>query len=466
MKTGPDQSRGRAKKRSTFLQYLAGLLCAATVLVSTSCQRHIADPPPAPIRQGMADPLSLVLAAQSGESRLDREISRLQQDIRSHKRMESALEQLGWTFVAKARETFDPGYYLLAEQSALSLDAIQPGSHAAMLLRGHALENMHRFQEAEAVARKLVAQRAAPMDFGLLGDALMEQGHLDGAVEEYQQMVNLKPDLQAYSRIAHIRWLKGDLEGATEAMAIAATSAGRGEFAAWTWTRLANYEFQAGSNGAADRSIAAALDALPEYAPALLLRGRLFLAAGKFSEGLPLLEFAARKNPLPEYQWILADALRLVGREKAAASVEELLFQRGASADPRSFALFLATRGEQAALALRLASSELAFRKDVFTHDALAWALLASGKVSEAQREMERALSEGTQDARLFLHAGIISARTENLEEARERLSRCRGLAHTLFPSERNQLDAWLARLSDPSMTTNRKLAMRTQPPG
>ena len=41
----------------------------------------------------------------------------------------------------------------------------------------------------------------------------MEQGKLSDAVEAYQQMMNLKPDLRAYARAAHMRWLKGDLDG-------------------------------------------------------------------------------------------------------------------------------------------------------------------------------------------------------------------------------------------------------------
>src|SRR5213080_3052203 len=50
------------------------------------------------------DPLALVLTPQSGDSRTDREISRLQQKIRDGRNLQLLLEQLGWAFVAKARE--------------------------------------------------------------------------------------------------------------------------------------------------------------------------------------------------------------------------------------------------------------------------------------------------------------------------------------------------------------------------
>ena len=61
---------------------------------------------------------------------------------------------------------------------------------------------------------RLVVQRTFPLDYGLLGDAVLEQGSLDEAAIAYQCMVDLRPDLQSYSRVAHLRWLKGDVDGA------------------------------------------------------------------------------------------------------------------------------------------------------------------------------------------------------------------------------------------------------------
>src|SRR5437899_1743915 len=44
------------------------------------------------------DPLAVVLAPQTGDSRTDREISRLQQQIRNRRNLQLGLEQLGWAF--------------------------------------------------------------------------------------------------------------------------------------------------------------------------------------------------------------------------------------------------------------------------------------------------------------------------------------------------------------------------------
>jgi len=237
-------------------------LAIACVLVFFYSPKSRNESNKAPAAEGSFDnSLRLVLTPQTGDSRTDKEISRLQRQIRDRRNLQVGLEQLGWAFVTKARESFDPGFYKLAEQCALCMEKRNPQSHDAMLLRAHVLQNLHRFKESESLARILVEQRGLSFDYGLLGDALMEQGKLSDAVEAYQQMMNLKPDLRAYARAAHMRWLKGDLEGAIEAMqlAVSAASPSDAESAAWVNTRLASYEFQAGRVNEAEQRCALAL---------------------------------------------------------------------------------------------------------------------------------------------------------------------------------------------------------------
>jgi Flp pilus assembly protein TadD len=171
-----------------------------------------------------------------------------------------------------------------------------------------------------------------------------------------------------------------------------------------------------------------------------LLRGKILLAESRGGEAADALQNAVKLNPLPEYQWTLAEALRVAGREKEASEVEAQLRQRGASSDPRTLALYLATRHESPEMALRLARAELDSRSDVFTHDALAWSLAAAGKLTDAQSEMQRALAEGTQDARLFFHAGIIASQAGLAADAERWLRKASELSHLLLPSERNEL--------------------------
>jgi tetratricopeptide (TPR) repeat protein len=393
------------------------------------------------------DPLALVLTPQIGGSRLDKEISRLQEQIRNGKNLQLRLEQVGWAFVAKARESFDPGFYKLAEQCARCIENRNPQSQEAMLLRAHVLQNLHRFKESETLSRRLVQQRGLSFDYGLLGDALMEQGKLGDAVEAYQQMMNLKPDLRAYGRAAHMRWLKGDLAGAIDAMelAVGAASPLDAESAAWVNTRLAAYLFQAGKFSEAQQRCAFALSLQSNYAPTLLLKGKILLSQNRLGEAVNALQDAAKLNPLPEYQWTFAEALRAAGRENEAFAVETQLRHHGASGDPRTLALFLSTRHESPGTALRLARAELDSRSDVFTHDALAWSLAAAGNLAEAEGEIQRALAEGTQDARLFFHAGVIASTADRAADAECWLRKASELSYLLLPSERDELQSAMA---------------------
>jgi tetratricopeptide (TPR) repeat protein len=57
-----------------------------------------------------------------------------------------------------------------------------------------------------------------------------------------------------------------------------------------------------------------------------------------------------------------------------------------------------------------LARKEYETRRDVYSADALACAALKAGKIDEAQAAIKAALRLGTQDARLFNHAGMIAS--------------------------------------------------------
>jgi tetratricopeptide (TPR) repeat protein len=392
----------------------------------------------------------IVLSPHVGAAEIDRNIQTAQRRVKQASDPRPFLEQLGWLYVTKARTSHDQGFYKLAEQCGLALEIAEAKSPPGLLLRGHVLISFHRFAEAEVIARELVERRTLPFDHGLLGDALLEQGRLAEAVNAYQQMIDLRPDLQSYSRVAYTRWLKGDLDGAIEAARLAAGAASPldPESASWALTRLGIYNFQAGSLTNAQASCDAALTYTANDPAALLLQSRLLLLGNRTEEAITALQRAVAINPLPEFQWALADMLRYVGREQEAASVEAVLKSTGAQNDPRTFALFLATRSEQTELAVQLAQRELQSRADIFTHDAMAWALAAAGRPEEAWPHIEKALAEGTIDARLFTHAGVIEAKLGRTTNAQSWLNKARDLQRMLLPSEQLQLAATLNILS------------------
>ncbi len=383
----------------------------------------------------------VILVPQTGQTAVDQEIANCQGKIKAGRSVDAYAIRLGWAFVAKARLTSDPGYYKLAE---LCLETLGSAADSdAALLKGHIAHALHRFSEMETVARTLIAESPTRwQSFALLGDALMEQGKLEEATDAYQRMIDLRPCLQTYARVAHLRWLKGNLEGAIKLMklAVEASSTRDPEPGAWAYARLGSYQLQKGETKGALWSAKRAMEFVPDYPAALVLEAKVLASEVKSGEAVPILQRAVAQSPLPEYQWLLADAAREAGQHELAGEVETTIRKRGRAEDPRSFALFLATRHEDASGALAAAEEELVNRQDIFTYDAIAWAALAAGDIARAKTNSEHALAEGTKDSRLFYHAGRIALAAGETAEAATWFTKAAASQQTLLPSERADL--------------------------
>jgi len=377
------------------------------------------------------------------------------------------LERVGWAFIRKARSEFDPGYYKLAEQTALCIESKQKNSSEGLLLRGHVLHSLHKFKEAETLAKKLVEQRGLWFDYGLLGDVLMEQGQLDQAIDAYQSMLDQRPGPQAYSRAAQMRWVKGDVAGAIEMMGLTLKAQGTRdkESIAWAHTRLAGYLVQTNDLRHANASLDKALQWQENYPPALLLRGRIQMTQGDSSAAINSLTLATERNTLPEYQWALIDALRMDGRLNSAHQVETRLSAKGEIEDPRTFSIYLSTIGKNTKLALRLAQQELKARADVMTLDAVAWAYHAVGNLVKAREFSKLSLLEGTMDARMLLHAAVIASASNEPKIALSLLNKVTDIKHMLLPSERSvYLKEFATIQSQISTSVTKQQERRIQP--
>jgi tetratricopeptide (TPR) repeat protein len=412
----------------------AALLTAATIAFSSLARAAV----PLPERDSTR---AAILAPQNGDGPTDHEIRKFQAKIKEGRDVNAYLMRLGWAFVSKARISSDPGYYKLAEICAQSVTDADDSD--ALLLRGHIAHALHEFADTEAIAHKLTdAPHARWESFALLGDALMEQGKLEKAIAAYQRMIDIRPCLQTYARVAHVRWLKGDLDGAIELMerAVKASSTRDPEPAAWAYTRLGMYQLQAGRAKDAAWSAQRANEFVPDYPVALFLQAKLLANEQNFAPALAAMKRAIAAAPLPEYQWMLADVARAVGDDELATKTEAAIRSRGKAEDRRSLALFLATRNQSANEALELARQELEMRQDVFTYDAMAWAAFSAGILADAKSNIERALSEGTIDARLFYHAGKIAFASGDKEAAARWFARTMTIQQMLLPSERADL--------------------------
>jgi len=355
----------------------------------------------------------LALMAPEGNSAADQEIQALS------RRAEQADQpdvwvMLGRAWVRKARASADPGFYLNASAAADAALDIDPGHRAALNLRGLVLINEHRFAAALETADQILARDPDdPTALGTRSDALLELGRFADAAEAAQRMVDIKPNLPSYARASYIRWLQGDGAAAKKIirLAIDARDPRDPEPGAWVLVQAAMIFWHEGDYPGADKGFDQALEAVREYPPALVGKGRVAMARGDFPRAAELLERSYRQSPLPETAWLLGDARRAAGDEAGAAKAYADVVKAGRQMDPRTLAQYYATRGadaEEAEEALRLAEAERRTRADIYTEDAHAWALYRAGKLAEARAASDRALALGTRDARLLYHAGAI----------------------------------------------------------
>jgi tetratricopeptide (TPR) repeat protein len=233
-------------------------------------------------------------------------------------------------------------------------------------------------------------------------------------------MVDLKPNLPSYSRASYLRWLQGDLPAARDFVR-RAIDAGNDrhdpEPRAWAIVQGATYFWHEGDYDGADAGFELALSAVTEYPPALVGRARVALARGDGARAAELLARAYAQSPLVATAWWLGDARSMAGDDAGASAAYALVEQRGRAVDPRTLSSFWSTKNRRPEDALALARAEMNVRADVYTCDALAWALYRAGRYAEARQASDRALRLGTRDATLIYHAGAIRIAAGELRE-------------------------------------------------
>lgn len=284
----------------------------------------------------------------------------------------------------------------------------------------------HRFAEAEVAAKKLQAE--LPSDtfaYGVLADAYMEIGNYDQAVVSAQRMVDLKPGTASYSRVAQLRSLYGDHDGAIDMYAKAARASDPAdkETQSWCLVQLGDEHWKNGNYGEAEKVYDDALRVFPGYFLALVSKGRVRASVGDYAGAEQLLTDVQSSIPNANATMLLAEIFALRGDADAAnreyEKFEAMQDKLGVAADHRKLGLNWADRG-RAEQALALARTEYAAEKSIYSADLLAWALYRTGNAAEARPYIREALRLKTKDATLLFHAGMIAkANGEGREAAR-----------------------------------------------
>jgi tetratricopeptide (TPR) repeat protein len=321
---------------------------------------------------------------------------------------------IGNDLLQKARETGDPSYYTRAERSfhaALRRDARDVDA----LLGAATLAGLrHDFGEQLRLgieARRLMPESVAA--YPEIADAQVELGRYRAAERTLQRMLDIKPNLTSYSRVSYFRELHGELDGAVEAMRLAASAGGGArENVAYVQVLLGDLELQRGRVGAARLAYISALRSRPGYPAGMVGLARADAASGDLGRAAARLRRAADRLPLTATLVLLAEVERELGRPAAAdgalaaARAQQRLYREAATLPDAEAVIFEADHGSPAR-AVRLGRRVWDAAPSVRSADALGWALTRAGRPHEGHAFARRAVRLGSRDPLFRLHAGI-----------------------------------------------------------
>jgi tetratricopeptide (TPR) repeat protein len=371
----------------------------------------------------------------------DGRLATLQAATRRPGQAEKPYTQLGLAYLQKARETNDPTFYSRADDAFER--ALDRNAKDADAVVGRATLALARHEFADALALAQRARRLQPTAvaaYPALVDALIELGRYDQAARALQEFIDRKPSLPAYARVSYFRELHGDLDGAVEAMKLAAAAtSGVPEATASVQALLGHLEFTRGRIDAARRAYDTALMAFPSHGPAQAGLARLEASEGRLAPAARRLRRLVNRLPLPEHVVALGEVELAAGHTQRAQEQfelvrvqQKLLADRGVNTDVE-LALFEADHGS-ARRGVALARRAWDAAPSVRSADALGWALTRAGRAKAGMRYTERAVRLGWRDPLVLFHAGMTAQAAGSDARARELLRRSLALNPRFSP--------------------------------
>lgn len=393
--------------------------------------------------------------ATAARPSVDQTIARLTAKTRRGPQESAAWIALGDAFMQKTRETADASYYGRAEQAFERARALDAASGDALVGLAWVSSARHEFETSTEWARQALAlDSTSAAAHGLLGDAALELGEYDRAAEHYQKMLDLRPDISAYSRTAHFLFVIGDVRRATWLMDRAIQAgAPYAENTAWCRAQLAQMHLATGNLVAAEQIVDQAIARTPDNYHVLVAQGRVRAARANYAGAI---ESYRRASAIaPQHEAVVAlGRLYTVTDDRPRAEQEWALVEtihrlnkaNGVTGDAQ-LARFLADRERRLPEALAIAEQEFKRRPNVVAADTLAWAYYKNGRYADARRLAAKALAHRTPDASFLFHAGMIHARLGDRATAQRHLAQALSLNPAFDPIDAPIAAATLAEL-------------------
>src|SRR6202451_1905940 len=218
-------------------------------------------------------------------------------------------------------------------------------------------------------------------------------------------------------------------------------------------TQRGHLRLASGNSDAAEKLFQQALTSVPTQPSALGNLAQVRITQKRNAEALVLLQQRDQGIPHAENLYDLAEVLQLAGRDTAAKKAfadfeTKSLAESGRKANSnRELVFYYADHAHQPARALEVAKQEFAWRHDVYTLDAYAWALHVNGQDSAARKQLETALGVGIRDSKIFAHEGEIALKLGDRAAAQKYLEE----SVSLHATGSEQARLVLAKVSGPN---------------
>jgi tetratricopeptide (TPR) repeat protein len=382
---------------------------------------------------GLPNPRSIDGSTFVSVPPVDVAINTFQQRIELNPNDAVSYTLLGEQYSRQARETGDVSRFQLAEQSFEQALALVPNYAAAKIGLAAIYYAQHEFSRALDLSGQVYESNykneAARL---IMADSYLSLGDYEQAATIYDELSESNSSPALLARLANLAELEGNSDQALNLIRRAAAQAlhnsGTRENAAWYLLRVGDIYFNSGEIRQAGEFYEASLRVFPDYHLAYAGLGKVRAAQANYAEAIAYYQKAVDIVPQPEFLAALGDLYMIAYQPEQAAiqyQTVEYIGQLAALNEQvynRQLANFYSDHDMKLDEALDLALTELKERKDIYGYDAAAWAYYKNGKFIEAQEMMDQALALGTQDARLFYHAGMIAHALRNDEQARTHL--------------------------------------------
>ncbi|GII55930.1 hypothetical protein Pth03_43190 [Planotetraspora thailandica] len=358
-----------------------------------------------------------------------------------------AWAQLGSAYVQQARLTADPSFYPRAEQALARSVALRPGNFAALTGQAALAAGRHDFAEAVRLARVSEAANPYGVDAqAVLADAYTQLGRYGEATRAIDRMMALHPGVAAFTRASYDAELHGDRAAARRMLERALGDAFSPADIAYCRHYLGELALHSGDLKGATKQYRLALEAAPDFTPALAGTARAAALSGRPAEAADLYATVVARLPLAQYVTEYGEVLSAAGRDPgeqwALLRAQRDLMKEAGVKDDLTWAEYEADHGSPAR-AVEHARAEYARNPNVVAADALAWALHRDGRDREALPYAREATATGWRNALLHHHRAEIERSLGMGEEARKSAAMVRDIDPAFSPD----LPA-LARLS------------------